>query len=113
MAFELYDDLKQVRQAAVVMQRLYSAFVDAGASLAEINPLITDQAGTVIALDAKIAVDDNELDRKPAIAELRDSSAEAASEVDAREAGLSFIKLDGNVVVVSTVLGWRWRRWIW
>ena len=97
LAFELYDDLKQVRQAAVVMQRLYSAFVDAGASLAEINPLITDQEGTVVALDAKIAVDDNELDRKPAIAALRDLSAEAASEVEAREAGLSFIKLDGNV----------------
>ena len=97
LAFELYDDLRQVRQAAVVMQQLYSAFVDAGASLAEINPLITDQEGTVVALDAKIAVDDNELDRKPAIAALRDLSAEAASEVEAREAGLSFIKLDGNV----------------
>ena len=97
LAFELYDDLKQVRQAASVMQRLYTAFIDAGASLAEINPLITDQKGTVIALDAKIAVDDNELELKPKMAELRDQSAEAASEVEAREAGLSFIKLDGNV----------------
>ncbi len=97
LAFELYDDLKQVRQAASVMQRLYTAFIDAGASLAEINPLITDPQGTVIALDAKIAVDDNELELKPKMAELRDQSAEAASEVEAREAGLSFIKLDGNV----------------
>ncbi len=97
LAFELYDDLQQVRQAASVMQRLYTAFIDAGASLAEINPLITDQNGTVIALDAKIAVDDNELELKPKMAELRDQSAEAASEVEAREAGLSFIKLDGNV----------------
>ncbi len=71
--------------------------MDAGASLAEINPLITDRDGTVVALDAKIAVDDNELERKPAIAALRDQSAEAATEVEAREAGLSFIKLDGNV----------------
>ncbi len=97
LAFKLYDDLKQVRQAAVVMQRLYQAFVDAGGSLAEINPLITNDEGTVLALDAKISVDDNELDRKPAIAELRDLSAEAESEIEAREAGLSFIKLDGNV----------------
>jgi succinyl-CoA synthetase beta subunit len=97
LAFELYTDVKQVRQAAVVMQRLYKAFVDAGGSLAEINPLITNDEGQVVALDAKISVDDNELDRKPAIAELRDQSAEAASEVEAREAGLSFIKLDGDV----------------
>jgi succinyl-CoA synthetase beta subunit len=97
LAFKLYDDVKQVRQAAVVMQRLYQAFVDAGGSLAEINPLITNDQGTVLALDAKISVDDSELDRKPAIAELRDLSAEAESEIAAREAGLSFIKLDGNV----------------
>ena len=97
LAFKLYDDVKQVRQAAVVMQRLYQAFVDAGGSLAEINPLITNDEGTVLALDAKISVDDNELDRKPAIAELRDLSAEAESEIAAREAGLSFIKLEGNV----------------
>ncbi len=97
LAFKLYDDVKQVRQAAVVMQRLYQAFVDAGGSLAEINPLITNDEGTVLALDAKISVDDNELDRKPAIAELRDLSAEVESEIAAREAGLSFIKLDGNV----------------
>ncbi len=97
LAFKLYDDVKQVREAAVVMQRLFQAFVDAGGSLAEINPLITNDEGTVLALDAKISVDDNELDRKPAIAELRDLSAEAESEIAAREAGLSFIKLDGNV----------------
>ncbi len=97
LAFKLYDDVKQVRQAAVVMQRLYQAFVDAGGSLAEINPLITNDEGAVLALDAKISVDDNELERKPAIAELRDLSAEAESEIAAREAGLSFIKLDGYV----------------
>ena len=97
LAFKLYDDVKQVRQAAVVMQRLYQAFVDAGGSLAEINPLITNDEGAVLALDAKISVDDNELDRKPAIAELRDLSAEAEAEIVAREAGLSFIKLDGYV----------------
>ena len=97
LAFKLYDDVKQVRQAVVVMQRLYQAFVDAGGSLAEINPLITNDEGAVLALDAKISVDDNELDRKPAIAELRDLSAEAESEIAAREAGLSFIKLDGYV----------------
>ncbi len=96
-AFFLYKDIKQVRQASVVLQQLYAAFIEAGASLAEINPLITDPKGTVVALDAKIAVDDNELDGKPAVAELRDVAAEAPSEVIAREAGLSFIQLDGDV----------------
>ena len=97
LAFKLYDDVKQVRQAASIMRQLYTAFMNAGASLAEINPLVTTADGDVVALDAKIAVDDSELERKPNIEALRDLSAEAQSEIDAREAGLSFIKLDGNV----------------
>ncbi len=97
LAFKLYDDVKQVRQAASIMRQLCTAFVDAGASLAEINPLITTKDGEVLAIDAKIAIDDNELERKPNIAALRDASDEVQSEIDARDAGLTFIKLDGNV----------------
>ncbi len=97
LAFRLYDELSQVRQAAMIMQRLYDAFVTAGASLAEINPLITTPEGRVVAIDAKIAVDDNELERRPEIAALRDVSAEDPAEVAAREGGLSYIKLDGDV----------------
>ncbi len=97
LAFRLYRDLRQVRQAAGIMQKLYQAFADAGGSLAEINPLITTPAGEVVALDAKISVDDNELERRPEIAALRDTSAEDPSEVDARAVGLSYIKLEGNV----------------
>ena len=97
LAFELFRDLAQVRAAATIMGRLYTAFGNSGASLVEINPLITTPDGDVVALDAKIAVDDNELDRRPGIAALRDMSAEDPAEVKAREAGLSYIKLDGNV----------------
>ncbi len=97
LAFKLYRDVDLVRQASAIMLGLYRAFVGAGASLAEINPLITTPQGQVVALDAKIVVDDNELDRHPEIAALRDSSAEAPSEIKAREAGLSFIKLEGDV----------------
>jgi succinyl-CoA synthetase beta subunit len=97
LAFFLYSDIAQVRAAAKILQQLYRAFVDAGASLAEINPLVTTPDGAVVALDAKIGVDDNELERKPAIAALRDASSENPAEVKAREAGLSFIKLDGAV----------------
>ncbi len=97
LAFNLYDDVKLVRQAATIMRQLYDAFIAVGGSLAEINPLITTPDGKVVAIDAKVVVDDNELERRPDIAELRDTSSEAASEVEAREAGLSYIQLDGSV----------------
>ena len=97
LAFHLYSDVAQVRQAADLMRRLYEVVYAVGASLAEINPLVTTPDGRVQALDAKIVVDDNELDRHPEIAALRDASSEAPSEVQAREAGLTFIKLEGSV----------------
>ncbi len=97
LGFKLYRDVAQARAAADIMQKLSTAVYAVGASLAEINPLVTTPAGAVVALDAKIVVDDNELDRRPEIAALRDASAEAPSEVQAREAGLTFIKLEGNV----------------
>jgi succinyl-CoA synthetase beta subunit len=105
MGFFLYDDVKKARAAAKIMQQLYQAFMQSGASLAEINPLVTTPAGEVVALDAKMVVDDNELDRLPAIAALRDESAEAPSEVEARKANLTFIKLDGNVGCVVNGAG--------
>jgi succinyl-CoA synthetase beta subunit len=97
LAFFLYSDMKQVRAAAKILQQLYKAFFENGGSLAEINPLVTTPAGEIVALDAKMVIDDNELDRRPDIAALRDESAEDPSEVDARKANLTFIKLDGNV----------------
>jgi len=97
LAFFLYRDIKQVRAAADIMHRLYRVFTLNGASLAEINPLVTTPDGTVLALDAKVSIDDNELDRRADLAALRDESAEDPREVQARNAGLTFIKLDGNV----------------
>ncbi|HEX8675093.1 MAG TPA: ADP-forming succinate--CoA ligase subunit beta [Longimicrobium sp.] len=97
LATKLYTDVKQQRAAAKILQQLYKAFMEAGGSLAEINPLITTPSGEVKAIDAKFNIDDNELFRLPAIEALRDESSEAPAEVQAREAGLTFIKLDGNV----------------
>lgn len=105
LGFFLYSDVKQARAAAKIMQQLYFAFISSGASLAEINPLVTTPAGDVVALDAKMVVDDNELDRRPEIAALRDESSEAPSEVEARNASLTFIKLDGNVGCVVNGAG--------
>ncbi len=105
LAFALYDDIKQVRAAARIMEQLYQAFVTNGATLAEINPLITTSAGEVLAIDAKMSLDDNVVERRPDLEALRDESAEAPSEVLAREAGLTFIKLDGNVGCVVNGAG--------
>ena len=105
LAFFLYPDIAQARPAARILQQLYKAFSQSGASLAEINPLVTTPSGDVVALDAKMVIDDNELDRKPDIAALRDESSEAPSEVDARKASLTFIKLDGNVGCVVNGAG--------
>jgi succinyl-CoA synthetase beta subunit len=97
LAVFLYDDPRTVRQATAVIGRLYDVFVSSGATMAEINPLITTPSGDVKAIDAKMSIDDNELGRKPMIAEYRDSSAEPLAEAKAREAGLSYVKLDGRV----------------
>jgi succinyl-CoA synthetase beta subunit len=63
LAFFLYDDITRVRAAARIMRQLYAAFVKNGCSVAEINPLVVTRAGDVVALDAKMVIDDNELDR--------------------------------------------------
>src|SRR5262245_53246222 len=102
---KLYDGLPQQRACARILLQLYNAFVTAGASLAEINPLVTTPDGTVKALDAKFNIDDNELFRRPQIEELRDASAEPEAETLAREAGLTFIKLDGDIGAVVNGAG--------
>ncbi|MES2179761.1 MAG: ADP-forming succinate--CoA ligase subunit beta [Gemmatimonadota bacterium] len=105
LGFFLFDDIKKVRAASKIMMALYQAFMKSGASLAEINPLVVTPAGEVIALDAKISIDDNELDRHPELAALRDETAEEPSEVDARNSHLTFIKLDGDVGCVVNGAG--------
>ena len=99
------DDVKKVRAAGKIMQQLYAAFMKSDASLAEINPLVVTPAGEVLALDAKISIDDNALDRHADLAALRDETAEAPSEVEARNANLTFIKLDGDVGCVVNGAG--------
>ncbi len=105
MGFFLYEDVKQARAAATIMQQLYAAFMASGCSLAEINPLVVTPKGALVAVDGKMVIDDNELDRLPAIAAMRDESSEAPSEVEARNANLTFIKLDGNVGCVVNGAG--------
>ena len=105
LGFFLFDDVKKVRAASKIMMALYDTFMKNGCSLAEINPLVVTPAGDVIALDAKMSIDDNELDRHPELAALRDETAEEPSEVEARKANLTFIKLEGNVGCVVNGAG--------
>jgi succinyl-CoA synthetase beta subunit len=93
----LYDDPAQVKQTARIVEQLWRVFQNTGASMVEINPLIVTPRGEVKAIDAKLSIDDNELFRKPDLPKLRDTSAEPPSETKARDAGLSYVKLDGNV----------------
>ncbi len=93
----VYDDFKLARQCASIILKLYDVFIHSDASLAEINPLIVDKEGKLIALDAKINLDDNGLYRHPDLEEFRDLDAEDPDEIEAKKADLSFVKLDGNV----------------
>lgn len=93
----LYEDPAIIKKATKVIAQLYQAFVDSGASMAEINPLITTPQGDVLAIDAKMNIDDSELFRRPEVAAMRDSSDEGDADIKARDAGLSYVKLDGEV----------------
>ena len=105
LASFLYDDPNLVDQARKIIAQLYDAFVSSGAKMAEINPLITTPAGEVKAIDAKMSIDDSELFRRPDVAKMRDASSEPPSETKAREAGLSYVKLDGDGEVGLCVNG--------
>jgi len=82
---------------AGVMRGLFNAFVSSDADLAEVNPLVVTDDGRLLALDAKIVLDDSALPRHPDLEEMRDLNEEEPSEIAAREAGISFIKLDGSI----------------
>ena len=85
------------RKAASLMQSVYTAFREVDASLLEINPLVVTVGGDVLALDAKVTLDDNALFRHPDLAELRDLAEEEELEVEASKHGLNYIRLDGTI----------------
>lgn len=97
LAFGLGFEGKQVRQAISFILSLYRAYVDADCSLVEINPLVVTADGQLLALDAKIDIDDNALFRHPDLAKMHDVDEEEELEVEAAKYGLNYIKLDGNI----------------
>jgi succinyl-CoA synthetase beta subunit len=105
LAFGLDLDKKQVRQFGDLLKKMYQLYLDTDASLIEVNPLITNKAGDVVALDGKINIDGSALFRQPIIAELRDSSQEDEAERKAAEHDLNYVSLDGNIACMVNGAG--------
>jgi succinyl-CoA synthetase beta subunit len=98
-------DPSEQRQIMDIVSRLHRAFVDADAMLCEINPLIVTPDGEVRALDSKFTVDDNALFRHPDVAEMRDPESYPPEERAAREKGVTYVKLDGEVGILGNGAG--------
>jgi succinyl-CoA synthetase beta subunit len=99
------DDSGEQKQVLAIVEKLYAAFVGSDAMLCEINPLIVTPEGEVKALDSKFTVDDNALFKHPEIAEMRDVEAADPLEALAREKGVTYVKLDGDVGVLGNGAG--------
>ncbi|MCH9695083.1 MAG: ADP-forming succinate--CoA ligase subunit beta [Gammaproteobacteria bacterium] len=105
LAFGLGLNKKQMFQFGDLVKKLYQLYLDTDASLIEVNPLITNTDGDVIALDGKINVDGSAMFRQAAIAELRDPSQEDDAERKAAEHDLNYVSLDGNIACMVNGAG--------
>jgi succinyl-CoA synthetase beta subunit len=99
------EDPEEQKQIASIVERLHGCFVQTDAMLCEINPLIVTPDGEVRALDSKFTVDDNALFGHPDIAEMRDPEAYPPEERAAREKGVTYVKLDGDVGILGNGAG--------
>ena len=97
IAFALGLENSQVKECIKLMGQLFRAFVEKDMEMLEINPLIVTDSGDLKVLDAKVSFDGNAMYRHGDIADLRDTTEEDPTEVEADEAGLNYVKLDGNV----------------
>jgi succinyl-CoA synthetase beta subunit len=99
------DDPSEQKQIASIVEKLYRCFIETDAMLCEINPLIVTPEGEVKALDSKFTVDESALFRHPDIAEMRDVEAADPLETFAREKGVTYVKLDGEVGILGNGAG--------
>jgi succinyl-CoA synthetase beta subunit len=105
LAFESGIEADVIRPVGAMLAKLYDLFVALDAMLVEINPLIVTEDREVVALDSKVSVDDNALGRQPDVAEMRNPSAEDPQEQMARERGVTYVKLDGEVGILGNGAG--------
>jgi succinyl-CoA synthetase beta subunit len=99
------EDPGEQKQIAAIVEKLYAAFVGCDAMLCEVNPLIVTPDGDVRALDSKFTVDDNALFKQREIAQMRDLAAYPPEERKAREKGVTYVKLDGEVGILGNGAG--------
>jgi succinyl-CoA synthetase beta subunit len=105
LAYESGIEADVIRPVGSMLGKLYDAFVKLDATLVEVNPLIVTGDREVVALDAKVSVDDNALGRQPAVAEMRNPSAEDPQEQMAKERGVTYVKLDGDIGILGNGAG--------
>lgn len=97
VAFNLGLSGQAYKEMVAFVQNLYAAFIGSDASLFEINPCLKTSDDHIIAVDAKVTIDDNALFRHPMLAAQRDTDEEDPADVEAQEYDLNYVKLDGNV----------------
>ena len=105
IGFEMGLDAKQVRQLTKIMDGLYKLFIEKDIDLIEVNPLIIDNNGDLLALDAKLNADGNALYRHPDLAAMRDESQEDPTELAASKHELNYVTLDGNIACMVNGAG--------
>jgi succinyl-CoA synthetase beta subunit len=105
LAFGLGLESAQHKELTALLRKLAKLFRECDASLLEINPLIVTKEGKIVALDAKINVEDNALFRQPKLAAMRDAAQEDEKERRAREHDLSYVSLDGNIACMVNGAG--------
>jgi succinyl-CoA synthetase beta subunit len=105
LGFEAGIDADVVRPVGALLARLYDAFIAEEAMLVEVNPLIVTGEREVMALDAKVTLDGNSLFRHPDNEQLRDPSGDDPQEQMAKERGLTYVKLDGNIGILGNGAG--------
>ena len=96
---------------AGLVERLVAAAAALDTELLEINPLVITPSGQALALDAKVSFEDNALHRHPEVAGMRDETEEESAETTSREAGLNYVKLDGEIGCMVNGAGWPWPPW--
>jgi succinyl-CoA synthetase beta subunit len=105
LAFESGIAADVIRPVGAMLAKLYETFIGEDAMLVEVNPLLVTKAREVVALDAKVTVDGNSLHRHPDTAAFRVVGNEDAQELMAKERGLTYVKLDGNVGILGNGAG--------
>jgi succinyl-CoA synthetase beta subunit len=97
IAFKLFSDITLVKQATDIFKKLYKIFIETDASIVEINPLVITDGNKLMAIDGKMNFDDNALYRQPAIEAMNEPTEDEVKELAAKDSGLTYIRLDGNI----------------